>query len=418
VERLICEDPSLGQLNTSLASVLKDTQAALPNRADSLLADQHRWSAALDKQCIKKRAPQEAMSGCLADAYRARIAELNGLLKDASARSKTASCQALADRYRFVADAHPLDSPLMALAAPGSGLTLAVPVGAFKGTASDLADWGAAQPPPFTISGELTQALPSIGGNIDKLPNANLYSIDTERGDAHCVESLFFAVTDGVAQQVNPPPGFEDESPACGVRRVFGTIDSTPVLLEETYDQSPAMQSSIKVASWGADRFVAACKVSFAYTPRFPYRTLSDWSHSCTAYECQAMQTSARQLAIAAQKSPANLQRKVLGELTPEQLQVYNDVLQTVPGESEMADDRDPATLTEGSPLRLPYTGWGKLYLVSLFHFTNGAEFFSDWRVRFEKIEDGRLEPAADLAVGMDKGGVHDVSIVSLMPNY
>jgi hypothetical protein len=83
-----------------------------------------------------------------------------------------------------------------------------------------------------------------------------------------------------------------------------------------------------------------------------------------------------------------------------------------------MADDRDPATLTEGSPLRLPYTGWGKLYLVSLFHFTNGAEFFSDWRVRFEKIEDGRLEPAADLAVGMDKGGVHDVSIVSLMPNY
>ena len=421
VERTICGDPSLVELDLSLAGALKSALAATPDQGIALMSDQRRWFSALGKQCKKKRGDAAgAMSACLAGAYGARISALGGMVRDAASRSGIASCKLMADRYRDIAQHHPLDTPLAALADPGSGITLAAPLGAMNGSTSDLADWAGAQQPPFTIAEELTQALDFTSGAIEKLPNANFYSVSTVQGEAQCVQSLYFAVRDGQAQQVGPPPGFEDDAHACGVRRSYGTIDNAPALFEETNDLSPAMKSSIKVATWGTDRFAAACKVSFSFVPRFTYRMLKDWDNSCTGYECEPMRVEAYRLAKAVQKDPVGTQRKLLDELTPDQQLEYTAAIQGASGDQTAAvaaaDNPDPSTLTEDSPLRLPYFNWGQLYVASVYHFTIGSHYFSDWGVRFEKIEDGRLLQEAVVSVGMDKGEVQDVSITSLMP--
>jgi len=425
IERTICEDPSLGQLDASLASVLKSALAAAPDQGTALMSDQHRWLSTLGKQCKKKRGdPADAMSTCLDATYRSRISELSGVVKDAASRSTVASCKLIADRYRDIAELHPLDTPLGALADPdpgsGSGIVLAAPSGAMNGSLSDLVDWAGAQQPPFTIPDELAQAVDFTSGTIERLPNANFYSVSTVQGTAQCNESVYFVVKDGHAQQVVPPPGFEDDAPACGAHRIYGTIDNTPALFEERYDTGPSMESSIKVATWGADQFAAACKVRFSYAPRFTYRLLKDWENSCTGYECEPMRVEAYRLAKAVQKDPAGTQRKSLDELSTEQQVEYYAAIQGANGDQSTApaaDGLDPSTLTEGSPLRLPYFNWGRLYVASLYHFTSGSQYYSDWRVKFEKIEDGRLLQVAILSVGMVKGEVADVSITSLMPH-
>jgi len=217
--------------------------------------------------------------------------------------------------------------------------------------------------------------------------------------------------------------GFEDDASACGVHRAYGTIDNTPALFEEAYDTSPSMKSSIKVATWGTDQFAAACKLSFSFVPLFTYRMLKDWDNSCSGYECEPMRVEAYRLAKAVQKDPTGTQRKLLGELSSDQQLEYTTAIEdansdlAATGDATVADGRDPSTFTEESPLRLPYFNWGQLYVASLYHFTDGSQYFSDWRVKFEKIEDGRLLPVAALSVGMTKGQVEDVSITSLMPH-
>jgi uncharacterized protein len=419
IEKTTCGNESLGQLNASLASAYKNALAAAPDRQETLGDDQSRWLSTLDKQCRGKRGDAaDAMSTCLAGAFRARIYELKNAAREGTSRAGIASCKAVADRYRGIADEHPLDTPLAALAAANTGITLAAPLATF-GSLSDLVDWGHAQQPPIAIPEELTQALGFTSGKIERLQNTDFYSISTERGEAHCIESFYFTAIDGIAQQVGPPPGFEDDAAACGVRRSYGTIDSTPALLEETDDQSPSMKSTIKVASWGDAGFAASCMATFTYAPRFPYRTLRDWHNTCSAYECEAMGVSAYQIVKAVQKNPAEARRQLMSELSQQQQLEYNQAEQDAGGDAAadaaLSPDFDLSALTENNPLRLPFTNWGHLYLVSLYHFTVGALHFSDWRVNFEKIEDGRVEQAAALSVGMVKGDVEDASATSLL---
>jgi len=421
IERTICADPSLLQLDASLASVLKSALAAAPDQSIALLADQRRWRSSLARQCKKKRGDAaDALYTCLAGAYRSRIAELNGVAKDAASRSAVGSCQLIADRYRDIADLHPLDTPLGAVANPDSGITLAAPLGAVNGLPSALAGWAAAQQPAFTIADELSQAVDFSSGTIEKLPNANFYSISTVGGEAQCIESVYFTVKDGQAQRAAPPPGFEDDAASCGAHRTYGTIDNTPALFEESYATGPSMESSIKVATWGTDQFTAACKVRFSYVPRFTYRLLKDWDNSCNGgYECEPMRVESYRLAKDVQRDPAGTQKKLLAGLSTEQQVEYYGAIQDAHGDQGAAtvpDGLDPSTLTEESPLRLPYYNWGRLYVASLYHFTSGSQYYSDWRVKFEKIEDGRLLQVAVLSVGMTKGEVADVSITSLMP--
>jgi len=422
IERAICADPSLGQLDASLASVLKSALAATPDQGIALTSDQRRWRSTLAKQCRKKRGDAaDALYNCLAGTYRSRIAELNGLVKDAASRSAVGSCQLIADRYRDIAELHPLDTPLGAVANPDSGVTLAAPSGAINGLPAGLADWAGAQQPPFTIADELSQAVDFSSGTIDKLPNANFYSISTVRGEAQCIESVYFAVKDGQAQRAAPPPGFEDDAASCGAHRAYGTIDNTPALFEESFDAGPLMESSIKVATWGTDQFTAACKVRFSFVPRFTYRLLKDWDNSCNGgYECEPMRVESYRLAKDVQRDPAGTQKKLLAGLSTEQQVEYYGAIQDAHGDQGAAsvpDGLDPSTLTEESPLRLPYFNWGRLYVASLYHYTSGSQYYSDWRVKFEKIEDGRLLQVAGVSVGMTKGEVADVSITSLMPH-
>jgi hypothetical protein len=131
------------------------------------------------------------------------------------------------------------------------------------------------------------------------------------------------------------------------------------------------------------------------------------------------MGVSAYQIVKAVQKNPAEARRQLMSELSQQQQLEYNQAEQDAGGDAAadaaLSPDFDLSALTENNPLRLPFTNWGHLYLVSLYHFTVGALHFSDWRVNFEKIEDGRVEQAAALSVGMVKGDVEDASATSLL---
>jgi len=426
VEHAICNDKVLGELDSALATELKDSMSnANPEQRSYFVRDERQWLKYRNQHCaLASPTAGESLPECLAAVYRDRIAHFKSLNG-----ADTAICQKIADRYRPLASAHPGEAPLQVLAAsPASGVTLAEPLTRMEDPKSALPTWANKQTPPFTVPDELVQSfMPRSIWSLEKLPDANFYWLSSIGGTAHCYDSRYFSILRQRAEMQPAPPGFEDgEGAACGVSRQFARIDDASVFLEENYDWTPRMSSSITVGTWRDGGFRGTCKVTFSFAPQFSEQTLNSWDKleseswkACTGPKCADWHRAAFDLVAAVQKNPIEAQTLRRSLLSAAQLAEYQTAVKLAtrdpPGSGwDQKPKVDPANLTEEDPFLLPYVYEGRVYLASLGHFTIGWRYFADWGVTFKALEGGKLTPQAHFAVGMTKVEVKKVSILAV----
>jgi len=407
VEHRICDDKAIANLDVSLAREVKNAIAATPDQRKSLLEDERRWISDRDSQCASSATPAgDSLSTCLTLAYRKRIEDLKKTLADAEdVRLTVASCQKIADRYRALAAAHPGGVPLaeVLIESPKSGVVLDEPVMTLPHPESDLPDWGQRQDPPIVIPPELTEDFVS-SAKLQRLPNTNFHSISSVDGTAHCINSSYFEVKNGRAEKASAPPGFDtEEDGGCMVERYYGTIDNSPALFEEEYRFTPDMSSKVKVATWNSGHFTGSCTVTFSFAPKFDGRTLNDWEATCDGKQCDELHKAALKLAEAAQNDLQSAQSTMEEALSPAQRTEYVNA-------AKLADESPDSE--NGQPEdHLPYVYQGRVYVVSLAHFTIGWREFADWSVKFDSLENGKLARQGAFAIGMQKGPLMSVSI-------
>jgi uncharacterized protein len=423
VEHAICGDKALGELDTALASALRDAMsAATPEQRADYLRDQRQWLKYRNQHCAPgSLTAGESLPECLAAVYQDRIASVRSL-KDAN----TLNCRKIADRYRPLASAHPGESPLTVVAAaPASGVTLADPLTQMSDPKEMLLAWANTQTPRVLVPDELTKSLFSTSDwALEKLPDANFYWLSTNAGTAHCYDSHYFVISNGRAEEQPDPPGFEDrEGAACGVGREFGRIDDASVYFEENDDATPRMSSYIKIATWKDGGFRSTCTVTISFAPKFREQTVNSWDRlepeswkACTGPKCADLQRAALDLVAAVQKDPIQAQSRLRSLLSAAQIAEYETAVKLATPDQRGSgwDQRakiDPATITEQDPFHLPYVYEGRIYLASLGHFTIGWRYFADWGVTFSALEDGKLTPQGHFAVGMIKGELEKVSV-------
>lgn len=402
VEQAICSDKVLRDLDSSLASELRDSMADVSGeQLRDFLREERRWIAHRNKYCAPASlTASESLPECLATVYRARIAYLKSLRTP-----DTSNCQRIADRYRPLATTHPGEPPLSVVAAsPTSGITLAPPVAEITDRA-DLQRWASNQTPSFVVPADLIRF--STRGTLTKVPGANFYGLDSE----------YFSVQHGRLHPELPPPGFDRWSGASG--GVFGRIDDASVSFKENYNETPQMSSDITVATWSEGGFYSVCKVTFSFAPRFSDQTLSPWENmeswkACKGSECADLRRAAFELVEAVQRNPTQARNQWKAKLSPKQTTEYEaDLGVAVRQRPERATDHsevDPANITREHPIRIPYIRQGRVYLTSLGHFTINGRYFPDWDVIFEALEDGKLVSEGEFAVGMRKGDLKSVS--------
>jgi uncharacterized protein len=423
VEQAICNDKALGELDTALANQLRDSiPNANPEQRADAVRDERRWLEYRNEHCAPgSPSPGKSLRECLAGVYRDRIASLKSLQG-----AETSNCQKIADRYRPLASAHPGEAPLTVVAAsPASGVTLAEPLVRMGNASLELPQWANKQSPSFIVPEELTKSLISMTmWTLEKLPDANFYWLSSIAGTAHCYDSHYFVISNGRVEEQPAPPGFEDgEGAACGVRREFGRVDDASVLLQENYDSTPRMSSSITIATWKDGGFRGACKIGFSFTPKFNDQTLNTWDKLepdlwkvCTGPKCADLHRAAFDLVAAVQKDPLQAQIRLRSRLSAAQLAEYETAVklatQDQPGSGwDQKAKVDPAAITQLDPFFLPYVHGGRVYLASLGHFAIGWRYFADWGVTFKALEDGSLIRQAQFAVGMTRGELEKVSV-------
>jgi len=126
------------------------------------------------------------------------------------------------------------------------------------------------------------------------------------------------------------------------------------------------------------------------------------------------LRRAALDLVEAVQRNPAAARNERQAKLSSGQRTEYeaalNLALRQQPRGATDHSDIDPAKITREHAIRLPNVHDGLVYVASLGHFTLGGRYFADWDVAFEALEDSRLVPQGELAVGMTKGDLKSVS--------
>lgn len=434
VERLVCADKQLGELDVSLAAALHKALVTYPARRRELLSDERAWIAERDARCAARAAGKaEAMLQCVAELYRAQIAYLDSLTHPqtaadgssasgphANASADVAICYTVADRYRELGGPGLGKPPLAALASSQhSGVTMSEPLGkvAKEDLKGELAGWAYRQDPPFVLDDDLQREWNDIKNEpavwqVSRLPGTGFYSLSSVQGTAHCISSVYFEVQGRRAHLTSDPAGFEEEGGAsCGVGRWYGSIDGRPAYFQELYDYTPRMSSTLTIAPWEHGQFGPACTITFFFAPAFGGETLNPHQESCNGPECDDLRHAALQLVTAVQGSPTNAETQMLAALSPARKSLYDAAVGL--SKPHTPTGSDPDSITAEDPLRIPYVHAGQLYAVSLGHFTIGWRYFADWSVRFDAIEDGKLMRRAAFAVGMMKGPLQTLRVES-----
>lgn len=429
VEQAICRDPKLAALDAALAKAYHRAQAADPAQREALLANQRRWIVLRDHRCLGRPPGGGAeLNACLADAYEARITDLNAHL-DPAPKGAVERCQTLADRYRSLAAANVGKAPMATLTATPEARVnatriesgLLMPIGSLR-------DWGAEQDPPVFITPALIDAVlgdtagAMEGITVARLPGSHFYAAGSVQGTMHCYALTYFHVHEGRTVVAAPPPGFvsDDGTDGCLVARYFGQIDETPVMIDDDYLQDPALSSTLTVATWGADDFLGSCTVDFKYAAKITDETLNGWEQSCTGSDCEAWRTAARELVGEVQADPAAARRRHEAALTGPQRAQFEAMLAAWRAADEAGaapGDRSPENLLlDSEPLALPFVFKGRVYLARLGHQTIGWRTFGDWGVRFGEIVDAAVVDRATFAFGMKKADLTSAEVRPLRP--
>ena len=429
VEQAVCKDPKLAALDVTLAQAYHRAQAADPGQRDALLANQRQWIAARDHRCLGRPPGGGAeLNDCLADAYGARIADLNTHV-DPAPNGAVERCRTLVERYRPIATANAGKAPVAALVATPeahvaatrieSGLLM--PIGALR-------DWGADQNPPVFVTPALIDAvLGDTGGagegiTVAQLPGSHFYAAGSVQGTMHCYALTYFHVHDGRTVVTTPPPGFvsDDGTDGCLVARYFGRIDDTPVLIDDDYLQDSHLSSTLTVATWGVDDFLGSCTVDFTYAPRITEETLNGWEQSCTGADCEAWKRAAFDLIAEVQADPTTARHRHEAGLTGAQRTQFDSMMaawHAAGGAESASTDRSPENLLlDSEPLALPFVFKGRVYLARVGHETIGWRTFADWGARFSEIVDAAVVDRATFAFGMKKAELKSAEVRPLRP--
>jgi uncharacterized protein len=411
-EHEICASPQLRVLDSALTDTLQHALIAAAAQRAALLADERAWLRQRD-QCAAAPAPAD----CLTSAYRARIIELRNLPPATAATAQGATCRTVLERYRPLAESHPGEFPLKVLAGtPGAGVTLSADRMALDKSGT-LIDWARAQHPAFEVDPAIAERIDGFysGGALEHLPGTNFYAVLQVEGTAHCYDSVYFTLEHGHTNIVRGPPGFDDEAPSCGARRSFGAVDKRPVFFEEDYGFTPSMQAAIIIATWKDGAFSEDCSITLTYAPHFAGNA-PDWDQDqCSGEDCAQLRRAALELVQAVQQDPPATFTRLRAQLTPEQMAQFRALATKaatrVPqSDPEAAPDADPATILDTAPLELPYVLEGRVYRVSLAHFTIGWREYADWGVTFRSGTGDELR-VAEFALAMQKGRLLDARV-------
>lgn len=410
VEKAICDDKQLRELDEVLARDLKAALAAAPDRRRLLLVDQRRWLAYRDKQCRD----ESPLNSCLIPLYHARVGHLQ-----ASASPSAAICQKVADGYRPLASSQPGktgDNAFIDARPPQYSSEVTFPW--TDDPISQLHEWAQAQVPPFVIGQELLNALSRLAeetgtiGTLDKLPGRHFYALTHEQGSARCLTSQFFTVQNGYARPVSEPEILEDSSGAsCGASRRFVRIDGIPALVQSKFDRTPSMSATQVIVTWDENLSPSGCALTFSYAPKFGRATFHGAKETCEGPSCDGLRAAARELVEAVQNSPKQTRERLQNRLTEAQRIEYGEAVEPLIRNQGLAREADPAYITDFVPMLLPHVHEGKVYVVSLGHFKPYADIFADWSVKFESFTAGTLVHSATFAVGMERGALEDLSI-------
>lgn len=435
VERLVCADKQLGELDVALAAGLHKALVTYPGRRRQLLGDERAWIAERDARCPANAAGKaEAMSQCIADRYRAQIAYLDSLTRlqtaadspslsgpQPDASTDIAICNTVADRYRELGAAGLGKAPLTALStSPRFGVTTSEPLAQVgkEDLKGELAGWAFRQDPFFVLDDNLQREWDDIKNEsavweVSRLPGTGFYSLSSIQGTAQCISSVYFEVRDRKAHVASEPAGFEEEGGAsCGVGRWYGTIDGRPAYFQQLYDYTPRMSSTLTIATWEHGQFGPACTITFFFAPAFGGETLNPQQESCNGPDCDDLRRAALQLVTAVQGSPATAEAQMLASLSAAQKALYDSAVRLAKPEGTPSS-ADPDSIIAEYPLRVPYVHSGRLYVGSIGHFTTGWRYFADWSVEFDAFEEGKLVKRAAFAVGMTKGSLRTLIVES-----
>jgi len=407
VERAICGDKGLADLDDQLANNVRKLIAAQPAMRATYLEDEREWIRERDHHCTAPN-EEQSLNDCLVAYDLARFADIQSRARiGAVRRAPKPVCQVIADRYRSLAHSHPGEPPLDVLAgSPTSGIQLVKHTDWVKMPSRDLAAWAAAQRPPFSISAAVLYSLKQyekLGGVADliKAPGAGLYTFEGDQGSTGCPYSQSFVVQGGVAIPTDTPgePGDEGN---CGALQ-YGMVDTSPMAIEQHYDWQPGMTATLEVWNWDGQGFAHECEIKLTYKPRFTEKTLAPQGESCDGNDCNALRSASFTLAESAESDPQALQDSSREQLTANQEEQF-DTMQ----ELFAAQIREPSS---NSAFSIPFLFHGRLLLASIGHFAAGEHDYADWSVLFEELEDGKLIRRGAFPVGTWKGDLESVTV-------
>jgi uncharacterized protein len=435
VELFICGTPALAALDGALGAEIKKTLAAAPANRQAALADARLWLKERDRQCPvpsgSLTAPDSShVSACLTAMYRERIAALRASPTKPPAPAKasggkTVICERLVRDYRAALESGSQaqrsisaenDGPLNLLSSgKNAPVTIAKPAVEFTDYAlAKMTEWAQKQPQPFVFSSNVLKNLEELDRiqQIDRMPDAPYFAASAIQGTAQCYAGAYFEVKNGRAETAQAPGGWEDqEGGGCGVTRSFGAVGEARAAFEEAHGYGPSLTSRITVTPWEQDHFGAACSVTFIFAPHFEQqRTANAEEESCDGADCETLWQAAQKLAEHTHSDFARVEKAEIARLAPAQSKDYEALksLAANSGAKDNAQDSGPApdadSLLDTAPLLLPLISGGQLYLARVGHRTIGWRTFSDWIVRLERLQDGKLAPRATFSIGMDRG--------------
>ncbi|RFB74980.1 lysozyme inhibitor LprI family protein [Methylovirgula sp. 4M-Z18] len=432
VERAICSDPDLGNLDATLASVLKEALGRAGPSRDDLLRQQREWLASRN-DCASEKTPLKTAI-CLQKSYTEQINQLRlfaSPLKDGSAPL----CHVFAERIEALSQA---DANIFAptrssswfgrtaldiLADDKSSELILNKDASHYSTVAELLAAFAKAAQPATLSDKTKAVIDEdFAGSsylyLYRLPQSDLYVVGTVQGTLSCTVHDWFEIRDGHMEPMDSldPEDKRDDGNMCGaLEDRLGVFKNIPVRLALTWQATPDLPSVVEIEARVGDAWAPACSVRFEFAPTFDLnQSLNQGEKSCTFQNCSKLYDEALRLVVAFQ----NRRSDQIGTMSQAERNTF-DAIQTLWSKDTPAPDfdqnrdqaRQPDTALDTNPMILPSVVDDKVYLVTLGHRTIGWRIFGDWEVKFWSLAGDHLENVATTTVGMARGKLLNVNV-------
>lgn len=341
---------------------------------------------------------------------------LMSLVPAAALADTEAVCRTVAERYAAGHAATPEPDPLALFKKiHDPRVTIADPI-KNVGSLEDLIRWARSQNPPLAIPKALQKKIGhrGTGMQMHHLPGTQFYAVHTFAGTAACYDSGYFTIRGNRAIQMPEPSDRHgvDIGHPCGVDRVFGMVDQTPVYIQESRQYQDEMTNGLRIMPWQAKQPGDVCEVLFDFAPVYSIHAIDGLEPSCNATNCDAIKQAALSILQYVRTNPDTALDHYLGLVTTEQRVAFM-AARKVSDEARAAreggtfrasTEPDGNYFIDLAPLRLPYVLQGITYVVSAGRMTWGWRTSSDWRVTFESVENGKLIQHAVIPIGVEKG--------------